>query len=93
MRRFTTAERGPVPITPQMNPRLQAIACAGNEGVYEATSSEKRKRGVKGKRFQWDDEDRFRLGKMAHEGSNKAALKKAKRIHDSQLQKSLRRRN
>ena len=81
MRRFTTAERGPVPITPQMNPRLQQIARAGNEGVYEATSSAKRKRSVKGKRFQWEDEDRFRLGKMAHEQSNKSALKEAKVIY------------
>ena len=36
---------------------------------------------MKGKRFNWGDEDRFRLGKMAHElKSNKAALAEAKLI-------------
>ena len=81
MRRFTTAEMGPVPITPAMNPQLQALVRAGNEGVNEA-KAKKRTRAVKGKRFCWDEEDRFRLGKMAVEVSNKAALKEARVIYD-----------
>ena len=60
---------------------MQAIARAGNQGVHGRTTSGKRKRKVKGKRFNWGDEDRFRLGKMAHElKSNKAALAEAKLI-------------
>ena len=81
IRPFLPSESGPVPITPAMDPELQAIARAGNQGVHERISSGKRKRAVKAKRFAWDDEDRFRLGKMAHElKSNKAALTEAKLI-------------
>ena len=80
MHRFTTANTGPVPITPAMDPQLQAILRAGNEGV-QSTQSKKKKRQVKTKRFVWDDEDRFRLGKTAHEVSNKEALRAAKHIN------------
>ena len=81
IRRHLPSECGPVPITPAMDPDFQAIARAGNQGVHERISTGKRKRTVKAKRFTWDDEDRFRLGKMAHElKSNKAALAEAKLI-------------
>jgi len=63
-----------------MDPAMQSIVRAGNLGVHEATSA-KRRRAVRGKRFVWSEEDRFRLGKMAHElNSNKAALKEARLI-------------
>ena len=63
-----------------MDPALQVVVRAGNQGIHD-TSSAKRKRAVKGKRFAWSDEDRFRIGKMAHElKSNKAALKEARLI-------------
>ena len=80
MQRFTTANTGPVPITPAMDPQLQAILRAGNEGV-QSTQSNKKKRQVKAKRFVWEDEDRFRLGRTAHEVSNKEALRAAKHIN------------
>ena len=64
-----------------MNPQLQAIVRAGNEGVNEA-KAKKRTRTVKAKHFCWDEEDRFRLGKMSHEISNKAALREARLIYD-----------
>ena len=70
MRRFTAADIGPVPITPAMDPKLQEIIRAGNDGV-NTTQAEKRKRKEKVKRFVWDEEDRFRLGKLANEVSNK----------------------
>ena len=62
---------------------LQAIVRAGNQGVHE-TSSAKRKRAVKGKIFALSDEDRFRVGKMAHElKSTRAVLKEAHLIFPS----------
>jgi len=80
IRRHLASEQGPVPITPAMDPDFQVIVRAGNQGVHEKSST-KRKRAVKGKRFAWSEEDRFRIGKMAHElKSNKAALKEARLI-------------
>ena len=80
IRRHLPSEQGPVPITPAMDPAMQSIVRAGNSGVNEATSA-KRRRTVRGKRFVWSEEDRFRIGKMAHElKSNKAALKEARLI-------------
>ena len=67
IRRHLPSESGPVPITPAMDPEMQAIARAGNQGVHERISSGTRKRAVKATRFAWDDKNRFRLGKMAHE--------------------------
>ena len=74
IRRHLASEQGPVPITPAMDPDFQVIVRAGNQGVHEKSST-KRKRAVKGKRFAWSEEDRFRIGKMAHElKSNKRLL-------------------
>ena len=42
MRRFTAADIGPVPITPAMDPKLQEIFRAGNDGV-NTTQADKRK--------------------------------------------------
>ena len=89
MRRFTAADIGPVPITPAMDPKVQAIFRAGNEGVH-ASQSEKRKRKERGKRFVWDDEDRYRLGKLANEVSNKEALKSAKNINPNANESTIR---
>ena len=89
MRRFTAADIGPVPITPAMDPKVQAIFRAGNEGVH-ASQSEKRKRKERGKRFVWDDEDRYRLGKLANEVSNKEALKSAKKINPNANESTIR---
>ena len=91
IRRHLPSECGPVPITPAMDPDFQAIARAGNQGVHERISTGKRKRTVKAKRFAWDDEDRFRLGKMAHElKSNKAALAEAKLIFPGPTESTIR---
>jgi len=80
IRRHLPSEQGNVPITSAMDPAMQSIVRAGNSGVNEGTSA-KHKRTVKGKRFVWSEEDRFRIGKMAHElKSNKAALKEARLI-------------
>ena len=88
LRRFTTAELGPVPITPAMRPKLQTVLHAENNGVHEATTYAKRKRNVnvKRKRFQWEDEDRFCLGKIAPEGINQAALITGSMAYFSRLQ-------
>ena len=90
IRRHLSSEQGPVPITPAMDPHLQSIVRAGNAGVSDSTSA-KRKRTVKGKRFCWAEEDRFRIGKMAHElKSNKAALKEARLIFPSANESTVR---
>ena len=44
IRRHLSSETGPVPITPAMDPQMQTIVRAGNQGVHEAMSSGKRKR-------------------------------------------------
>ena len=73
-----------------MDPEFQAIARSANAGVNEASTA-KKKRQVKGKRFKWNDEDRFRLGKMAHElKSNKAALREAKLIFPNANESTIR---
>ena len=63
-----------------MDPKVQVIFRAGNEGVH-TTQADKRKRKEKANRFVWDEEDRFRLGKLANEVSNKEALRAAKNIN------------
>jgi len=72
-----------------MDPKVQAIFRAGNEGVH-GSQSEKRKRKERGKRFVWDDEDRYRLGKLANEVSNKEALKSAKKINPNANESTIR---
>ena len=73
-----------------MDPTLQAIVRVGNQGVHDISTG-KRKRKVKGKRFIWSEEDRFRIGKMAHElKANKAALKEARLIFPSANESTVR---
>ena len=72
-----------------MDPKLQEIIRAGNDGV-NTTQAEKRKRKEKVKRFVWDEEDRFRLGKLANEVSNKEALRAALHINPKANESTIR---